>query len=68
LTVHTRETYQFTQEQKGQVTKPCLDSPAPNGPWLYQAFASELKHIFGEGFYQKLSALAPQMLERRGRI
>jgi hypothetical protein len=68
LTVHTRENYQFTQEQKRQVTKPCLDSPASSGPWLYQAFAPELKHIFGEGFYQKLSALAPQVLGRRGRI
>ena len=67
LTVHTRETYQFTQEQKGQVTKPCLDSPATNGPWLYQAFAPELKHIFGEGFYQKLNALTPQMVGRSGR-
>ena len=67
LTVHTRETYQFTQEQKAHATKPCLDSPAPNGPWLYQAFASELKHVFGEGFYQKLSALAPVAPGRNGR-
>jgi len=67
LTVHTRENYQFTQEQKARVTAPCLNSLSPNGPWLYQAFASELKHVFGEGFYQKLNALAPQVLGRSGR-
>jgi hypothetical protein len=67
LTVHTRETYQFTQEQKAHVTRPCLDSPSPNGPWLYQAFAPELKHVFGEGFYQKLNALAPQVIGGSGR-
>jgi len=64
LTVHTRENYQFTQEPKARVTMPCLDFPSPNGPWLYQAFASELKHIFGEGFYEKLGALAAQVLGR----
>ena len=57
LTMHTQENYQFTQESKARVMKPCLTSPA-NGSWLYQAFASELKHIFGENFYEKLSTLA----------
>ena len=64
LTVHTRETYRFTQEQKAWATKPCLDSPSPDGPWLYQAFASELRHIFGEDFYEKLGALTAQTLGR----
>jgi hypothetical protein len=67
LTVHTRENYQFTQEQKARVMASCLSSLSSNGPWLYQAFAPELRHIFGEGFYQKLNALAPQVIERSRR-
>ncbi len=67
LTMHNRENYQFTQEQKARVMAPCLNSPSPSGPLLYQAFAPELKHIFGEGFYQKLNALTPQVIGRSGR-
>jgi hypothetical protein len=66
LTVHNRENYQFTQEQKTRAAKPCLAAPSSSGLWLYQVFASELKHIFGESFYQALSTLAAQKLEANG--
>jgi len=60
LTVHTMDTYTFTGESRGYVKKVCLSSPPPEAPFIYQAFAAELRHLFGEAFYEKLAALAAE--------
>lgn len=65
LTVHTPDNYTFTDEAKGWTKKACLSSPPPDAPFIYQTFAAELRYLFGEAFYERLSDLAKRRAEGR---
>lgn len=60
LTVHTTDTCSFTDESERFIKKACLCSPPPDAPFIYQVFAAEVRHLFGEAFYGKLAVLAAE--------
>ncbi len=60
LTVHTEETRHFTEESESYANKRCLAEPIPGSPFVYQTFKDELVHVFGQPWYNDLTAQASQ--------
>ncbi|MCZ6875673.1 MAG: hypothetical protein O7G88_19455 [bacterium] len=60
LTVHTEETRHFTEESESYVKKRCLTEPIPGSPYIYQSFQNELIHVFGQEWFDALTACACQ--------
>ncbi len=58
LTLHTLESYMFTGEGRFHASRPCLTSPPPNAPFVYQTCEPDLRRLFGDRFYERLCAVA----------
>ncbi|MDI7275242.1 MAG: hypothetical protein QME94_04615 [Anaerolineae bacterium] len=54
LTLHTLDSLMFTGEGRYHASRPCLTRPAPDAPFVYQATEHELRHLFGDRFYEHL--------------
>jgi len=64
LTVHTDETRQFTEESENYTKKRCLSEPIPGAPYMYQSFQRELVYVFGQAWYDDLTACAATYHQR----
>jgi hypothetical protein len=64
LTVHTEETRQFTEESENYAKKRCLTEPIPGAPYMYQSFQRELVYVFGQAWYDDLTACAATYHQR----
>ncbi len=58
LTLHTEETRHFTEESESYANKRCIADPIPGSPFVYQTFKDELVHVFGQDWYDALTAQA----------
>lgn len=58
LTVHTEETRHFTEESENYAKKRCLTEPLPGAAYIYQSFAAELVHVFGQEWFDTLVTCA----------
>ena len=58
LTLHTEETRHFTEESASYANKRCIAEPIPGSPFVYQTFKDELTHVFGQEWYEALTAQA----------
>lgn len=58
LTVHTEDTRHFTEESESYANKRCLTEPISGAPSIYQSFQRELVYVFGQEWYDSLTACA----------
>lgn len=65
LTVHTEETRHFTEESESYANKRCLTEPIKGASYVYQSFERELRHVFGEEWYEALVACAARYHQRK---
>ena len=65
LTLHTEETRHFTEESESYANKRCIADPIPGSPFVYQTFKDELVYVFGQAWYDQLTAQAATLHERR---
>lgn len=56
VTLHTLDSCMFTGEGHYHVTRPCLTSPRPGAPFVYETCQPDLRHLFGDGFCEHLLA------------
>ena len=56
LTVHSLDSYMFTGEGRFHASRPCLVSPPPSAPFVYQTCEPDLRRLFGDAFYEHLLA------------
>ena len=61
LTVHTEKTRHFTEESESYAKKRCLTEPMPGAPYLYESFRNELVHVFGQEWFDALTACAARL-------
>jgi len=54
ITVHSLDTFMFTSEGRFHVSRPCLASPPPDAPFVYQTCEPDLRHLLGDAFYEHL--------------
>jgi len=54
LTVHTLDTVRFTGEGRYHASRPCLQCPPEDAPFLYRTAEAELRRLFGDAFYDHL--------------
>jgi hypothetical protein len=64
LTVHTEATRQFTEESESYAKKRCLTEPIAGAPYIYQSLQRELVYVFGQEWYDALSACAATYHQR----
>jgi len=67
LTVHTEETRHFTEESENYAKKRCLTEPIPGAPYIYQSFQHELVHVFGQAWFDTLTAHAVHYQQHHGK-